>query len=246
MIESDSSTSFLVNEQYLKELGVTDFAEVLGRPISIWGKDGFVTGLVSDYNTKSLHSGLSPVVMVYGQGYSWAALKFNTAEVTVATKALSQIYADVFPEQNFDPAFLDTSISNFYEEEQKASTLFQIAAVVAIFIGAIGMVGLISYMASRRIKEVGIRKVLGASVSSILLLFSKQFLSLTLLGFVLAAPLAWYLMDGWLQSFQNRVGVGLEVFGIGLLSTALLVIISIGFRAYHSATINPAKSLRSE
>lgn len=246
VIESDSSTSFLVNEQYLKELGVTDFAEVLGRPISIWGKDGFVTGLVSDYNTRSLHSGLSPVVMVYGQGYSWAGLRFNTAEVTAATKALGKIYADVFPEQNFDPEFLDASIANFYQEEQKASTLFQIAAVVAIFIGAIGMVGLISYMASRRIKEVGIRKVLGASVSSILMLFSKQFLSLTLLGFALAAPLAWYLMDGWLQSFQNRISVGVEVFGIGLLFTVLLVVTSIGFRAYHSATVNPAKSLRSE
>lgn len=246
VVESDSIASFLVNEEFIKQVGLKDMSEVMNLPISIWGREGFVRGVVSNYNTRSLHSGLSPVVMTYGAGYSWCALRFNTDDVTATIATLGKVYNEIFPEQNFDPEFLDTSIENFYTEEEKASTLFQIAAVVAIFIGCIGLIGLISYMVSTKIKEIGIRKVLGASVANILLLFSRQFLMLTLVGFALATPLAWYLMDGWLQNYENRILIGPEVFGIALMATMLLVVLSIGIRAYHSAAINPAKSLRSE
>ena len=162
------------------------------------------------------------------------------------TASLGVLYHEIYPDKDFKPQFLDEVIANFYEEEQKASTLFQIAAGVAIFIGCIGMIGLISYVASRKVKEIGIRKVLGASVANILMLFSRQFLALTFAGFVLAAPLAYYLMNNWLQNYENRISIGVGTFALALLAAIILVIISIGFRAYYSATINPTSSLRSE
>jgi ABC-type antimicrobial peptide transport system permease subunit len=246
IIERDSAYNFLVNEELIKDLGLEDYADIIGLPMSFWGREGFVTGVVSDYNTQSLHSSVSPLVMVYGAGYGASALKFKTADVKSMLSGLETIYTEIFPERDFQASFLDDTITSFYEEEQKASTLFQIAAGVAIFIGCIGMIGLISYVASRKVKEVGVRKVLGASVANIILLFSRQFFALTLIGFLLATPVAWYLMNSWLQNFENRISMGVGVFALGLLATIVLVVLSTGFRAYHSATINPAKSLRSE
>lgn len=246
IIERDSLYSFLVNEQLVKDLGLESYSEIMGQPMTFWGRKGFVTGIVSDYNTQSLHNSVSPVVMVYGSGYATAALRFNTSDIKPMMASLGDIYNEIFPQNDFSPKFLDEKIVSFYEEEQKASTLFQIAAGVAIFIGCIGMIGLISYVAGRKAKEVGVRKVLGASVANIILLFSRQFFALTLIGFALATPIVWYIMNGWLQNFENRVSMGVGVFATGLVATIILVILSTGYRAWHSATVNPAKSLRSE
>jgi putative ABC transport system permease protein len=246
VLERDSLKNFLVNEQLLKEIGITDYSEVLGKPFSFWGYSGHIGGIVADYNTKSLHSSIEPLVMVYNEGYGRMALKFKTKDIRPLLSSLGSTYTEIFPDRDFNPSFLDETIANFYEEEQKASTLFQIAAGIAILIGCIGMIGLISYVAQQKVKEVGIRKVLGASISNILLLFSRQFLVFTGLGFLIAAPLAYYLMDSWLQDFESRIIIGFDVFAMGLFITAILVILSVGFRAYRSATVNPAQSLRSE
>ncbi len=246
IIERDSLYNFVVNEELVKDLGLENYSEILGQPMTFWGRKGFVKGIVSNYNTQSLHSSVSPVVMVYGAGYANGAVRFNTGDIKSMLTSLEDVYGEIFTENDFSPKFLDEKIVNFYQEEQKASTLFQIAAVVAIFIGCIGMIGLISYVAGRKVKEVGVRKVLGASVANIILLFSRQFFSLTLIGFAMATPIVWYIMNGWLQNFENRVNMGAGVFATGLLATVLLVIISTGYRAWRSATVNPAKSLRSE
>ena len=246
VIHNDSVASFLVNEQLVKELNLDNPTDIIGQPMEFWDNTGFVAGIVSNYNTQSLHEKLEPVVMVNGKGFTWTAVRFNSANVKEMTASLGEVYAEIYPDKDFEPRFLDEVIANFYEEEQKASTLFQIAAGVAIFIGCIGMIGLISYVASRKVKEIGIRKVLGASVANILMLFSRQFLALTFAGFVLAAPLAYYLMNNWLQNYENRISIGVGTFALALLAAIILVIISIGFRAYYSATINPTSSLRSE
>ncbi len=246
VLERDSLKSFIVNEQLLKEIGITDYNEVLGKPFSFWSHSGHIGGVVADYNTQSLHASIQPLVMVFNEGYGSMALKFKTQDIRSLLSSLGETYTEIFPERDFNPRFLDETLANFYEEEQKVSTLFQIAAGIAILIGCIGMIGLISYIAQQKIKEVGIRKVLGASISSILLLFSRQFLVFTFLGFAIAAPFAYYLMNSWLQGFESRVDIGVDVFALGLIVTALLVILSVGIRAYKSATINPAQSLRSE
>ena len=242
----DSLKSFLVNEQLLREIGISDYSEVIGMPFSYWGNNGHIGGVVADYNTQSLHGTLKPLVMMYNEGYARMALRFNTQDVKSMLTSLDELYKEVFPERDFNPNFLDETIASFYEEEQKASTLFQIAAGIAIFIGCIGMIGLISYMASQKVKEVGIRKVLGASIASILLLFSRQFMAFIMIAFLVAAPIAYYLMNDWLQNFEYSINIGVNIFVMALGLTTFLVLLSIGFRAYHSATTNPTQSLRSE
>lgn len=243
---AESSLQYIINEQLMKEMGIEDPNEVLGLPISIWGKNGFVKGVIADFNTQSLHSGMNNIMMAYEEGYGSCALRLQTAEVSNLLKEVESVFVDVYPGNDFETSFLDETIAGFYEEEQKASTLFQVAAGVAIFIGCIGMIGLISYMASRKVKEVGIRKVLGASVTNILLLFSRQFLLLTITGFIIASPMAYYLMRNWLANYEYRIDIGPGTFALGLLLTLILVVLSTGFRAYHSANSNPVKSLRSE
>lgn len=244
--EIDSLDQVLVNESLIAELGIDDPYEVIGQPMEFWSYKGLVVGVVSDYNTRSLHDSMEPLVMIYDKGFAFAALRFNTNETKALLSAVGNIYNETYPEKDFEPQFLDDTIASFYEEERKAASLFQMAAVVAIFIGCIGLIGLITYIASRKVKEVGVRKVLGASVANILMLFSRQFLSLTFLGFVIAAPLAWYVMQGWLQNYEYRIEMGVGVFAIGLVASVALVMLSTGFRAYLSASANPSKSLRSE
>ena len=244
--EIDSLDQVLVNEALIAELGITDPNEVIGQPMQFWSYSGQVVGVVRDFNTRSLHDSMEPVVMIYDRGFAFAALRFNTANTRELLAGVKEVYETTYPEKDFEPKFLDETIASFYEEERKAASLFQMAAGVAIFIGCIGLIGLITYIASRKVKEVGVRKVLGASVANILMLFSRQFLSLTLIGFLLAAPAAWYLMDSWLQNYEYRIEMGVGVFAIGFLASISLVMLSTGFRAYLSASANPAKSLRSE
>jgi len=244
--EIDSLDQFMVNKALISELGIEDPYEVIGQVMEFWDYKGQIVGVANDYNTRSLHNGMEPLVMIYDRGFSFAGLRFNTSDTKALVSSVGDLYAETYPEKDFRPLFLDETIANFYEEEQKASTLFQVAAMVAIFIGCIGLIGLITYMASRKVKEVGVRKVLGASVANILMLFSRQFLSLTFIGFALAAPAAWYLMKGWLQNYEYRYEMGIGVFAIGLIASVLLVMLSTGIRAYLSASANPAKSLRSE
>ena len=243
---TENAKEFLVNEVFLKEIGVKDPMEAIGLPASIWGNDGFIRGVVADFNSQSLHEGMKPLLMLYEEGYASSAIRFETSEIQPMIKGLEEAFVKVFPGRDFNANFLEETISNFYEEEQKASLLFQIAAGMAIFIGCIGMFGLVSYIAGRKTKEVGVRKVLGASVSNILLLFSRHFLGLALIGFVVAAPVAYYLMEQWLQNCEYRINIGISTFSLGLMVTLILVAVSTGFRAYRSATVNPVKSLRSE
>lgn len=244
--ETENTYEYLVNEVFLKEIGVTNPLDAIGLPATIWGNEGFIKGVVADFNSQSLHEGMKPLMMLYQEGYASSAIRFETSEIQPMIKGLEEAFVKVFPGREFSANFLDETISGFYEEEQKASLLFQVAAGMAIFIGCIGMFGLVSYIAGRKTKEVGVRKVLGASVSNILMLFSRHFMGLAMIGFVVAAPIAYYFMDKWLQNFEYRIDIGVSTFAFGLLVTLVLVALSTGFRAYRSATVNPVKSLRSE
>ena len=243
---SEKGREYLINEVFLKEMGFDDPTDALGAPVSIWGNMGKVKGVVANYNAESLHEALKPLLMLYEEGYATCAIRFETSEVQQMMKGLEAAFVKVYPGRDFEPSFLDETITNFYQEEQKAAILFQVAAGMAIFIGCIGMFGLVSYIAGQKTKEVGVRKVLGASVSHIITLFSRHFVGLTLLGFLVAAPVAYYLMEQWLANYEYRVDIGMGTFALGLVATLVLVTLSTGLRAYRSATVNPVKSLRSE
>ena len=159
---------------------------------------------------------------------------------------MEQAYRQQFPESIFEYEFLDETISSFYREEEKLSRMFTVFSAIAIFIGCLGLYGLVSFMAVQRTKEIGVRKVLGASVVNIVLLFTKEFFVLIGIAFTIAAPLAWYVMQNWLQDFEYRIPLGPELFLVAVGFTLAIAFLTVGYRSIKAALMNPVKSLRSE
>jgi len=152
----------------------------------------------------------------------------------------------VYPDTYFSSQFVDDQIERSYQQEQTMGKLVNFFAGIAVLIGCLGLYGLVLFMAAQKTKEIGVRKVLGASVGSILWLFGKEFARLIAVAFVLAAPLAWYVMNGWLQNFEYRITLGPGIFGIALIATVLVAALTVSFQSIKAALMNPVKSLRSE
>ena len=159
---------------------------------------------------------------------------------------LEKMWLKAYPDDVFNYEFLDETIANFYRDEARQSKLFKIFSFIAIFIGCLGLYGLVAFMAAQRTKEVGIRKVLGASIFSITLLFSKEFIKLVLIAFLLAVPIAYYLMNQWLQDFTYRITLGYEAFIVAGILTLIIALLTMSTQAVKAAMANPVISLKSE
>jgi ABC-type antimicrobial peptide transport system permease subunit len=180
------------------------------------------------------------------QVYSTANIKLTPALIGKALPAIEKIWKSAFPDDVYEYRFLDESIARYYEQEDQLSTLFKVFAGLAVFISCLGLYSLVSFMAAARAKEVGIRKILGATVGSIIYLFSREFTLLVLLSFLIAAPIAGISMHRWLQNyaFHFHPGPLLFVEAIGL--SLVIALLSVGYRALKAAVVNPVKSLRTE
>ena len=161
-------------------------------------------------------------------------------------KEIQTTWETIYPDFIFSYQFLDESIREFYESEQRTSGLLTIFTSLAIFIGCLGLFGLASFMANQKTKEIGIRKVMGASVQSIVFLFSKEFIVLIVIGFLIAAPMAWYFSNQWLDQFTYKTTIGPLVFILGLVATFVIAILTVGYRSFKAATVNPVESLKYE
>jgi ABC-type antimicrobial peptide transport system permease subunit len=178
--------------------------------------------------------------------YNLANLKVSSQNLPQTIEEIRQEWLAVYPEFVFEHEFLDDKIAEFYESEQQLSQLFQAFAGIAVFISCLGLYGLVSFMATQRTKEVGIRKVLGASVSQIVLLFSKEFIRLVCLAFVIATPIAWLIMNQWLQDFEYKISLGANVFLFAGLLTLLIAFLTVSYQSIKAAIANPVKALKSE
>jgi putative ABC transport system permease protein len=246
---SDSVIEFLVNEAVVKKLGFKRPEEILHKEINLW--DGFtvgeVVGVVKDFHASSLKDTLAPVIMANEKApFHTAGIKLTSAEGFKSMKRIADLWTEVFPDFVFEYQFLDDKIDSFYKKEKQLSRLFQLFAVIAILLSCLGLYGLTSFMTIQRLKEVGIRRVLGASHGSIVYLFSREFLVLIGISFLLALPLAWYFMHQWLQNYVYRIDMGIWVFFIGGLMSLLVALATISFQAIKATLTNPVKSLRSE
>lgn len=159
---------------------------------------------------------------------------------------IDKIWSGLFPENIFNYEFIDDHIAAWYSQEEKEYTALKLFSAVAILIGCLGLYGLVAFAAAQRTKEVGIRKVLGASLTDIIFLFSKEFVILIAIAFVVASPIAYYVMHNWLQSFAYQVSIGAGIFLIAILSSFLIAAFTIAYQAIKAAVANPAKSLRTE
>jgi putative ABC transport system permease protein len=247
LIESDTATRFLVNESFAKGLGFKNAEEAIGIPVNMWGNRAVITGIVKDFHTNSLHQRLRPTIIFCGtHSYYQGAVRMNTADLKKTMASIKDTWESVYPKYVFEHQFLDDTIASFYDGERRNTYLIGIFAGVAIFIGCIGLFGLVSFMARAKTKEVGIRKTLGASVTQVIALFSKEFIVLVTISFVISAPLAYYFMEGWLENFEYRIRPGVTTFLIGVAITFIVVLSTVGIKSYKAAVANPVDSLRDE
>jgi len=246
---SNMTREFLVNESLVKSLGLKKPEDILNKEISIWGDKIKcpVVGVLKDFNDRSFRQDLAPLLITTNVTmYNQAGIKLATTNISSTLQSVKTIWEQTYPDFVYEYRFLDDKIESFYKQENQLSQLYKIFAAIAIFLSCLGLYGLASFMAVQRIKEVGIRKVLGATAGSIVYLFSKEFIILIAIAFVIATPIAWYYMHQWLQDYAYRINISLWLFAAGGLVAIFIALATISFQAIKAARANPVKSLRTE
>lgn len=246
---SGYTQEFLVNESFVKSLGLKKPEDVLSKEISMM--NGLikcpVVGVIKDFNDRSLRQSLAPLLIATNSTmYRQASIKLSTANMASTMQSIKKIWQQAFPNYVYEYRFLDDKIGSFYKQENQLAQLYKIFAAIAIFLSCLGLYGLASFMAVQRVKEVGIRKVLGATTGNIVYLFSKEFIILIAIAFVIATPLAWYYMHQWLENYVYRIDISWLIFFAGGAVALFIALLTVGFQAIKAAVANPVKSLRTE
>ncbi len=254
-LPSDTAHSIIINETLSRHAGFEEPSQAIGEEMPS-GEDTFrVIGVMQDFHSGSLKGAIDNVAFVSSpKGYATASIKLAivpgqpgaSQDLQATIAAIEKAWTATFPEYVFDYAFLDDNIAMYYQEETRLSQLFKILAGITIFIGCLGLYGLVAFMAVRRNKEVGIRKVLGASITQILVLFSKEFTVLILVAFCIAAPLAFYLMRQWLNNFTYKIEIGIGVFLVAITASLLIALLTVSYQSIKAALANPIDSLKNE
>lgn len=244
---TDTIAAALVNERLMHEVGIENPEEVIGREITIWRKRIPIVGVVADFHTTSLIRPIDPVVIMSDlEDYRSIAVKLEQGKYKEAIEGIEKAWSAQYPDYLFSYDFVDRQIAEFYENEQRMSVLLMIFSGIAITIGCLGLYGLISFMANEKEKEIGVRKVLGASIGNIFYIFSREFIVLVVVAFAIAAPLAGYIMDQWLGNFAYRVPLSTIMFAAGLFTTTAIAFLTVGYRSMRAALVNPVEALRNE
>ena len=223
--------------------------EIIGKQLGINGNHdrAIVVGVVKDFFNYSFRDDIDPIcIMSNYTSYRNYAVNINMANMKPTRTAIEKIWNETYPEYVFKSSFLDDKIAEFYALDQIMLQLIQLFAGIAIFIGCLGLYGLVSFMATQKTKEIGVRKVLGASIANIVWMFGKEFVRLLFIAFVIAAPLAWWVMNSWLQNFKYREEIGAGIFLLAIATTLIIAALTVGYRSIAAALMNPVKSLRSE
>lgn len=237
---ADKEQAFLVNESFVKNMG---WQEAIGQPLEGWGHKGKVVGVVRNFYHKSMHNLVEPLVMIYN------TFPPTTVSFRISPHKLPKVktaWASFFPNRTFDYTFMDDAYAAKYEKDRIAMHLFNYFTLLAIFVSCLGLYALVTLLTSRRIKEIGIRKVLGASVTSIVGLLSSNFIKLIGLSILFAVPIAWWAMDKWLDNFAYHIEIKGWVFLAAGLLTMTIALVTLGWHAVRAALSNPVKSLRDE
>ncbi len=243
----DTVNAVVVNEKFVQQAGFKSNTEIVGKEFDFWGTNLPIKGVVKNFNTTSLERAIEPVVLLNNsKEYHSLSIKINPVDMQGTLDEVKSRWEEAYPEYIFSYEFLDEQIRNLYKGERRISTLLTIFSTIAISIGCLGLFGLVSFMANQKVKEIGVRKVMGASVESIVILFSKEFVRLILIGFLLAAPIAGILMHKLLQEFAYKITIGPSIFLTGIGLTLLIAFITVGYRSVKAALANPAESLRTE
>lgn len=242
----DSVIPTVINETMMEELHL-QAGNAIGKRYSFSGDRAEIIGVVADFQSESKHHKRKAIVMYYDSSmFTQMCVKMRPGTGRGTLASVKQNWSALFPDGLFKFQFLDDQIAARYRQEEKLFTAIRLFAGIAILIGCLGLYGLVAFAAVQRTKEVGVRKVLGASVTDIVFLFSREFVVLIGIAFVVAAPIAWMVMSGWLDNFAYRVGIGWGTFAVALAVSAFIAVFTISWESVKAAVVNPIRSLRSE
>ena len=243
--EMADSNNYLINETALQRIG---YKNPIGKPLTFWGKKGTIIGVVKDFHFNSLRVAIEPLIirMTKNKMFGYALIRIEPAKMLAAIDGLEKLHHDLNPEFPFAHQFADEEYDYLYRSERVVQQLSGYFAFLAIFISCLGLLGLVIFTTEQRTREIGIRKVLGASVASLFRLLSKDFLVLVILAFVIATPMAWWAMNTWLNNFAYKAPVSWQIFAVAGLSALIIALVTISFQSIKAAKANPVKSLRTE
>ncbi len=248
---SENGKEYIINQalaqELLKDNPKAAISSLLGKHFG-FDSTGTIVGIAKDFNFNSLHYKIETMFM-YNQkdwGFNNVSVKINGAKAKESLAYIESIWRKIFPDHPLEYQFLDDHFAEVYRADAQVSKIVGVLAGLAIIISCLGLFGLASYSAEKRVKEVGIRKVLGASVQDIVSLLSKHFIRLVLLSNVIAWPIAWFTMNMWLQDYAYRIAISWWVFVIAGLTAILIALLTVSFQAFKAAISNPVKSLRTE
>ena len=240
---TDKTDAYILNETGVKMTGIDS---PVGKMFSLWGIKGKIIGIVKDYHFKSLHSKIEPVVLRMTGNNSFVFIRIKSENITETLKTVENSYRKFNQGYPFEFSFLDKALSNLYQSEKRTSSIFRYFMFLAIFISCLGLLGLASYMAEQRTKEIGIRKVLGASTQGIIVLLLKDFTKWVLLANLIAWPIAWYAMQNWLQGFSYRTHISPTSFLLATILSLISALLTVGYQAFKASSIQPVNALKYE
>jgi len=243
------TSAFLINEAAVQILGIKTNDEAIGKDIVYGGRKGKVIGVINDFHFESMHQKILPLILFVPRDpnfYGRISLKMAGNNIPAALAKTEAAWKKFLPEAPYEYTFLDENFEKLYESEQRQASIFTLFACIAIFIACLGLLGLSAFSITQRIKEIGIRKVLGASISSIVGLLSKDFLKLVAIAAVIAFPVAWFAMHNWLQDFAYRTSISWWIFVTAGVMAAAISLLTISFQAIRAALANPVNNLRTE
>jgi putative ABC transport system permease protein len=244
---TDTTQAMILNEAAVKMFGYSSPQQAIGRRFKQWGREGKIIGVTKDFHFRALQEPIKPLSMrIEPGGSNLVSVNIAAANLPATIAAIENKWKTLIPNRPFSYFFLDEYFNKQYRGEEKFGKLFLNFAILAIFISCLGLLGLASYSTMQRTKEIGIRKVMGASVKGIINLLSKEFLTLVVLSFFIAMPVAWYFMHAWLKDFAYRTDISWWVFVLAGILALLIAITTVSFQAIKAAIANPVKSLRTE
>ena len=245
--QTDTTQSMILNEAAVKMFGYSSPEQAVGRRFKQWGREGKIIGVMKDFHFRSLQLPIKPLSMrIEPTGSNLVSINLSTQNLPKTIASIENKWNAMIPARPFSYYFLDEFFDKQYRSEERFGKLFLNFSVLAIIISCLGLLGLASYSTMQRTREIGIRKVLGASVPNIVNLLSKDFLKLVAIAVLIASPIAWFAMNNWLQDFAYRIHIGWWIFLTAAVLAALIALLTVSFQAIKAAIANPVKSLRTE
>jgi ABC-type antimicrobial peptide transport system permease subunit len=239
------TVGYLINEAAQKVMGLE---KAVGQPINYWGHQGTIIGVLKDFHFSSLHDPIKPIIFYYGEDKDWGniLIRAEPSKTKAVLTGLESIYKNLTGGAEFTYTFSDDDFNRMYQKEQLLSRLSGYFSFIAIFISCLGLLGLVISTANQRTKEIGIRKILGAKLRSILNILLKEFAMLIIIAIVIATPLCFFLMQKWLGGYAYRINIQWWVFLIAGCICVIIAIVTVGYQTLKAAHANPVDSLRSE